>query len=75
LTTIPSRTLFNARVGLRHGPLDVALWGRNIFDEKYVTTAINQPPMVAGPSVFSPNASQGDRAMFGLTATYSFGDK
>jgi len=62
-------------VGLRHGPLDVALWGRNIFDEKYVTTAINQPPLVAGVAAFTPNVSQGDRAMFGLTATYSFGNK
>jgi len=73
LTTIPSRTLFNARLGVRRGPLDVALWGRNIFDQKYVTAAIIQPPLFATTAAFTPNVTQGDRAMFGLTASYSFG--
>ncbi|MCB1624879.1 MAG: TonB-dependent receptor [Pseudomonadales bacterium] len=71
---IPSRTLTNARIGLRRGPLDLALWGRNIFDKEYVTTTINQPPDTA-PLRFLFNVSQGEKATFGLTATYAFGDQ
>ncbi len=73
IATIPSRTVANARIGLRRGPLDVALWGRNLFDEEYVSAVINQPPNVA-PLRFLPNVSQGEKATFGLTASYSFGE-
>lgn len=74
LMTIPSRTIVNARMGLRRGPLDVALWGRNIFDEVFVSAVVNQPPLVNATSFpFVPNVSQGERATFGLTATYSLG--
>ena len=74
LTTIPSRTLVNARLGVRKGPLDVALWGRNIADEKYVSAVIYQPPNWARAlgAPFLPNVSQGDKATFGLTAVYWF---
>jgi iron complex outermembrane receptor protein len=74
LTTIPSRTIFNARIGVRNGPLDVAIWGRNIFDEKFVSTSIFQPPLTAGAPTFLPNVSLGERATYGITASYSFGD-
>ena len=76
LTTYAPRTLMNARIGVRKGPLDIALWGRNIFDKEYVNAVINQPPNApAGtPLRFLPNVSQGEKATFGLTATYSFGE-
>lgn len=73
LTTIPSRTLVNARIGVRRGPLDLALWGRNIFDKQFVSAVIFQPPLNATSSTFLPNVSQGERATFGLTATYALG--
>ncbi len=74
ISTIPSRTLYNARVGLRKGPLDIALWSRNLTDEKYVSAVIFQPPLTPLPSLgFLPNVSLGERRTFGLTATYSFG--
>ena len=73
LSTIPSRTIFNARAGFRNGPLDVAIWGRNIFDKKFVSTSIFQPPLTAGAPVFLPNVSLGERATYGITASYSFG--
>ncbi|NCW21691.1 MAG: hypothetical protein EB102_08620 [Gammaproteobacteria bacterium] len=73
LTTIPSRTIINARMGVRRGPLDVSLWGRNILDEKFVSAVIFQPPLNATNATFTPNVSQGERATYGLTATYSFG--
>ncbi len=74
LTYIPSRTLANARIGVRRGPLDVALWGRNIFDKEYVSAVINQPPNLpsGAPLLFLPNVSQGEKATFGLTAVYTF---
>ena len=74
LTTIPSRTLANARIGVRRGPLDLALWGRNIFDKEYVSAVIFQPPNSPRGAgfVFVPNVSQGDKATFGLTAVYTF---
>lgn len=72
LTTIPDRRLVNARLGLRKGPLDVALWSRNLTDEKYVTAAIFQPPLNQSNATFLPNVSLGERRTFGLTATYTF---
>ncbi len=75
LTTIPSRTIVNARIGVRKGPLDVALWGRNVLDEKFVSAVIFQPPLNATSAAFVPNVTQGERATYGLTASYSFGAK
>ena len=74
VATIPERTIVNARLGVRRGSnLELALWGRNIFDEKYVTAVIFQPhfnqPAATG---FTPNVSQGELATYGLTATYRF---
>jgi iron complex outermembrane receptor protein len=74
ISTIPARTLYNARLGLRKGPLDIALWSRNLTDEKYVSAVIFQPPLTPAPSLgFLPNVSMGERRTLGLTATYSFG--
>lgn len=70
---IPSRTIVNARLGVRRGPLDVALWARNLFDKKYVSAVIYQPTF--NTVQYLSNVSQGERATYGLTATYSFGDK
>ncbi len=74
LSKIPDRTLVNARIGVRRGPLDVALWGRNITDEKYVSAVIFQPPLNSASAAFLPNISLGERLTYGLTATYSFGE-
>jgi iron complex outermembrane receptor protein len=68
---IPERTLANARIGVRRGQFDVALWGRNIFDEKYVSSVIFQPNFSAAQ--FLPNVTQGERATYGVTAIWSFG--
>jgi iron complex outermembrane receptor protein len=70
--TIPSRTIVNARLGFRYNEdLDIAFWGRNIFDKKYAAAVIFQPPNAA-PLSFFPNVSLGERATYGLTATYKF---
>lgn len=36
LTPLPSRDLLDARVGWRHGALDVSLFGTNLLDDDYV---------------------------------------
>jgi iron complex outermembrane receptor protein len=76
IAEIPDRTIVNARFGVRRGNnLEVALWGRNIFDEKYVSAVIFQPHFNLPITVaFTPNVSQGELATFGLTATYRFGN-
>jgi iron complex outermembrane receptor protein len=73
---IPERTIVNARIGVRKGDnLELALWGRNILDEEYVTAVIFQPHFNLPINVaFVPNVSQGELATFGLTATYRFGN-
>ncbi len=73
---IPERTVVNARIGVRRGEnLELALWGRNIFDEKYVTAVIFQPHFnLPIATAFVPNVSQGELATFGLTASYRFGN-
>ena len=75
LYRLPARTIVNARIGVRRGPLEVALWGRNVLDEKFVSAVINQPPVNATSAAFLPNVTQGERATYGLTASYSFGAK
>lgn len=66
------RTLVNARISAKRGPLEIALWARNLFDEKYVSAGINQPPIVP-PLSFLPNVTLGERLTWGLTGSYSFG--
>ncbi|MCU0760330.1 MAG: TonB-dependent receptor [Steroidobacteraceae bacterium] len=73
LTRIPARTLYNARLGLRRGPLDLALWSRNLTDRRYVTAVLFQPPLNQSNPAFLPNVTLGERRTLGLTATYSFG--
>lgn len=68
---IKARTLVNARMGVQYKDFDLALWGRNIFDKKYVSSVIFQPPNVL-PLQFLPNVSLGERATYGVTASYSF---
>ncbi len=74
LSWIPSYTLVNARLGVRRGALDIALWGRNIADKKFAAVSIFQPPLTPGAPAFIPNVTMGERASYGLTATYSFGE-
>ncbi|MCU0761230.1 MAG: TonB-dependent receptor [Steroidobacteraceae bacterium] len=71
---IPERTVVNARFGVRRGDnLEVALWGRNVFDEEFVTAVIFQPHFnLPAATAFVPNVSQGELATFGLTASYRF---
>ena len=61
-----SRTLSNANISLGGGNWDITLWGRNIFDKKYVANSF------VLPSFTRYIVGLGARRTIGLTASYSF---
>ncbi len=63
LAQIPSRLLFNANASLRSEHWDVTLWGKNIFDKKYVADSFFI--LQAGEASYS--ASLGELATYGVT--------
>jgi iron complex outermembrane receptor protein len=63
LAQIPSRLLFNANASLKGDNWDVTLWGRNIFDKKYVADSFFI--LQAGEASYS--ASLGELATYGVT--------
>jgi outer membrane receptor protein involved in Fe transport len=68
LASIPSRTLLNLDIGIQHpdGTWSVNLWGNNVTDELYASSAF----AVAVARQYTPALGLG--AMFGLTARYNF---
>lgn len=65
----PSRFLANARAGIELGNFDIAVWARNLFDKKYISTstAIVQS---GGANLFG--AYYGERRTIGVTASVDF---
>ncbi|MBT8421966.1 MAG: TonB-dependent receptor, partial [Gammaproteobacteria bacterium] len=45
LQYIKRRSLVNARIGVQNENWDIAIWGKNILDEDYVTSQIRQPTL------------------------------
>jgi iron complex outermembrane receptor protein len=56
-----------AQIPLAHGTLDVAVFGKNLFDRKYRTFAID-----FGDSLGFQTATFGDPRTFGVGLTYNF---
>ena len=69
LASSPSRFIANARAGIEIGAFDIAIWARNLFDKKYVTTstAIVQS---GGANLFG--AYYGERRTIGVTASFNY---
>lgn len=65
----PSRTLVNARAGIGLGRIDLSVWARNLFDEKYVSSS-QSIVQSGGDNLFS--AFYGERRTIGATAAFSF---
>lgn len=63
LAQIPSRLLFNANASLKGDTWDVTLWGRNIFDKKYVADSF----FILQSGEASYSASLGELATYGVT--------
>lgn len=63
-----SVTLVNATVGFKYGDLDVSVFGRNIFDERYVINTYD----FAGTGGVGAYGSLGDPATYGVRTKVSF---
>lgn len=66
VTDVPARTLANARIGVNKANWGLELWGRNIFDESYTTSAVRFNLPDAFP-VFTPKPFIGFGSSFGAT--------
>lgn len=60
---IPARTLVNLRAGVTFGHFDLSVWGRNVFDKRYVSNAY----VVVLPTGNSYQLFYGQRRTLGLT--------
>ena len=63
----PSRFLANLRAGIDIGRVSLAIWGRNIFDKKYISTSTSIIQS-GGGNLFG--AYYGDRRTIGMTASF-----
>jgi iron complex outermembrane recepter protein len=71
LAYIPDRTLVNASLGLGVGGVDVQLWVKNVFDKKYVTSALFLIGTGgAGSASYVPLL--GEQRTMGATASFKF---
>ena len=61
-------TIVNATVGFKYGDLDVAVFGRNIFDERYVVNSYD----FAGTGGVGAYGALGDPATYGVRTKMSF---
>ena len=73
-------TTVNVRAGWATEDWELALWGKNIFDEEFIRSSINEPEFggfdtssgtTAGSSTFT-TAFPANTASWGITATYGF---
>lgn len=72
LQFVPSHTIVNARAGVVFdGGWEIAVWSRNLFDEEYIYSAINQPERNRGSTFSTGHVANG--RTYGLTASYRFG--
>ena len=63
---VPERTLVNARAAVTGGPWEVALWSKNLTDERYASNSL----FLGFSNAYT--AFLGRQRQFGLEATYSF---
>jgi iron complex outermembrane receptor protein len=67
--TYGERTLVNLRLAVLNDSWEVAIWGKNIFDEEYVSSQALQPGFDGGRRI---DAYQGNGARYGITGAYRF---
>ena len=65
----PSRSVTNARAGLDIGNWKVAVWARNLFDEKYASNALT---ILQASSNNLQGAYYGERRTYGLEVSYHY---
>jgi len=71
LAFVPSRTIVNASTGVTVGPVNAQLWVKNLFDKKYVSSALFLIGTGgAGSSSYVPIL--GERRTMGLTVSVTY---
>ncbi len=71
LQWLPSRTLVNARTAvIMPNGWELALWARNLFDEQYIYSALNQPEFFPSSTFSTGHVANG--RTFGVTANFNF---
>ena len=66
IAQIEPRTLVNARVGFSRNNWSADIWGKNIFDEKYISNSFF---IISGTGY---SVALGERATYGVTLRYKF---
>lgn len=69
LLTYGERSLLGAYLAVRRDDLTVALWGKNLLDDEYVTNAAFQPRSFTSRAV---DYNQSDGRRYGLMVSYDF---
>lgn len=69
IASSPSRTVFNARAGFDFNQFEIAVWARNLFDEKYVSNSLQ---IVQSFSNNILGQYLGERRTFGVTISTRF---
>lgn len=67
-TTIAPRTLVNGRLGVRGDNWSVSVWGKNLFDKKYVSNAF----FIATPFFTDYVPTVGNRRRLGATLSFNY---
>ncbi|MEP2101232.1 MAG: TonB-dependent receptor [Parasphingorhabdus sp.] len=68
VATIEPRTLVNGRLGVRSDNWSLSVWGKNLFDKKYVSNAF----FIATPFFTDYVPTVGNRRRLGATLTFDY---
>lgn len=68
VSTLPDRTLVNLSAGLTHDNWSLRLWGKNVFDEEYVSNSF----FIANPFFMQYIGTYGPKRTFGVTLDARF---
>ena len=66
LSYVQARTIVNGAIGIERNGIELRLWGRNLFDKRYVSSVI-----IAQPNT-QYNSYLGERRTLGVTASAKF---
>ena len=66
LSQIEARTLVNARLGFSKDNWSADLWGKNVFNKKYIANSFF---IISGTGY---SVALGERATYGMTLRYKF---
>ena len=77
-TLLKGYTLVNGSIGYKHGPIEVAIFGNNLFNKKYFDSYIEKTTLILAniPALSGRPATDlgiiGDRRRYGVRASFAF---